>query len=157
MPDSFLRPASPPSYTRAANSPYFQIALYAGGNVLAVGICLLLWFCWDVLSAFEEPLLWAWLCSLSLRDIKRYLVTTARRELRSRYGYTGSPASAVATWSFSDQTLQGLRTLSILCLTYYCPQAYRLRQASVGLQCAAGLLHGTIWPHCLSGPNVSFL
>eukprot|EP00878_Enallax_costatus_P027105 GHUV01029152.1.p1 GENE.GHUV01029152.1~~GHUV01029152.1.p1 ORF type:complete len:103 (+),score=5.74 GHUV01029152.1:344-652(+) len=87
MPDSFLRPASPPSYTRAGNSPYFQIALYAGGNVLAVGICLLLWFCWDVLSAFEEPLLWAWLCSLSLRDIKRYLVTTARRELRTRLVY----------------------------------------------------------------------
>lgn len=52
--------------------------------MLAVGICLLLWFCWDVLSAFEEPLLWAWLCSLSLRDIKRYLVTTARRELQTR-------------------------------------------------------------------------
>jgi hypothetical protein len=134
--------------------------LYAGGNVLAVLILLLLWFCWDVLSAFQEPLIWSYLCrygyilmllietsqilcwlssvaagplqrccwssvassqqhllyicslhtpacqklmlrhclpigllvnlhcfascSLSLRDIKRYLVNTARRELQTR-------------------------------------------------------------------------
>lgn len=58
MPDS-LRPLSP---TYRHQSYYFQLALYAGGNVLAVGICLLLWFCWDVLSAFQEPLVWSYLC-----------------------------------------------------------------------------------------------
>jgi hypothetical protein len=31
----------------------------------------------------QEPLLWAWLCSLSLRDVKGYVVETARRELRT--------------------------------------------------------------------------
>lgn len=31
----------------------------------------------------QEPLLWAWLCHLSLRDIKAYLTETARRELRT--------------------------------------------------------------------------
>jgi hypothetical protein len=67
-----------------SSSPYFQIALYAAGNVLAVAILLLVWFGWGILAAFQEPLLWAWLCSLSLRDVKRYLVSTARRELLSR-------------------------------------------------------------------------
>jgi hypothetical protein len=67
-------------------SPYFHIALYAAGNVLAVGILLLVWFSWGILAAFQEPLLWAWLCSLSLRDVKRFLVSTARRELTSRCG-----------------------------------------------------------------------
>lgn len=68
----------------AQASPYFQIALYAGGQVLAVAILVLLWFTWGILAAFQEPLLWAWLCSLSLRDIKRWLVSTARRELLQR-------------------------------------------------------------------------
>lgn len=67
-----------------SSSPYFQIALYAAGNVLAVAILLLVWFGWGILAAFQEPLLWAWLCSLSLRDVKRFLVSTARRELLSR-------------------------------------------------------------------------
>jgi len=68
----------------AHTSPYFQIALYAGGQVLAVAILLLVWFSWGILAAFQEPLLWAWLCSLSLRDVKRFLVSTARRELLNR-------------------------------------------------------------------------
>eukprot|EP00882_Tetradesmus_deserticola_P026888 GHRQ01029705.1.p1 GENE.GHRQ01029705.1~~GHRQ01029705.1.p1 ORF type:complete len:127 (+),score=41.93 GHRQ01029705.1:607-987(+) len=83
MPDSFVRPLSPGYGGRRESSYYFQLALYAGGNVLAVLILLLLWFCWDVLSAFQEPLVWSYLCSLSLRDIKRYLVNTARRELQT--------------------------------------------------------------------------
>lgn len=65
-------------------SPYSTIALIAGGQVLAVGILMLLWWSWGILRAFQEPLLWAWLCSLSLRDVKRYLVSTARRELLTR-------------------------------------------------------------------------
>jgi hypothetical protein len=65
-------------------SPYFHIALYAAGNVFAVAILLLVWFSWGILAAFQEPLLWAWLCSLSLRDVKRFLVSTARKELLSR-------------------------------------------------------------------------
>jgi hypothetical protein len=73
-----------PYSSQARSSPYFQIALYACGNVLAVAICLLVWFCWDLLSAFQEPLLWAWMCSLSLRDIKEYIADTARKELEHR-------------------------------------------------------------------------
>lgn len=67
-----------------SSSPYFQISLYAAGNVLAVAILLLVWFSSGILAAFQEPLLWAWLCSLSLRDVKRFLVSTARRELQTR-------------------------------------------------------------------------
>eukprot|EP00775_Hariotina_reticulata_P013171 gene13171-13301_t len=79
------RPVSPSLHRQleARSSPYFQVALYAGGQVLAVCICLLLWVSWDVLSAFQEPLLWAWLSSLSLRDVKRFLVNTARKELQT--------------------------------------------------------------------------
>lgn len=73
-----------PTQRLAQSSPYFHIALYAAGNVLAVAILLLVWFSWGILAAFQEPLLWAWLCSLSLRDVKRFLVSTARRELLSR-------------------------------------------------------------------------
>lgn len=67
----------------SSSGAYYQIALYAAGNVLAVGIVLLAWLCWDLLSAFQEPLLWAWLCSLSLRDVKAFLTDAARRELRA--------------------------------------------------------------------------
>jgi hypothetical protein len=42
-----------PYTAQARSSPYFQIALYAAGNVLAVAICLLCWFAWDLLSAFQ--------------------------------------------------------------------------------------------------------
>lgn len=62
MPDSFIRPLGPGYAGRRESSYYFQLALYAGGNVLAVLILLLLWFCWDVLSAFQEPLIWSYLC-----------------------------------------------------------------------------------------------
>jgi hypothetical protein len=37
-------------------TPPRQIALYAAGNVLAVGIVLLAWFSWDLLSAFQVGL-----------------------------------------------------------------------------------------------------
>lgn len=57
---------------------------YAAGNVLAVAILILIWYSWGILAAFQEPLLWAWLCSLSLRDVKRFLVSTARSELHRR-------------------------------------------------------------------------
>lgn len=79
----------------SGSGAYYQIALYAAGNVLAVGIVLLAWFSWDLLRAFQEPLLWAWLCSLSLRDAKAYLTETARRELRA-----GSLAGCAAKLAF---------------------------------------------------------
>jgi hypothetical protein len=63
---------------------YLHIALNAGGHVGAVAILLLLWYSWCILAGFQEPLLWAWLCSLSLRDVKRWTVATARRELSKR-------------------------------------------------------------------------
>jgi hypothetical protein len=34
-------------------------------------------------AAPQEPLLWAWLCHLSLRDVKAYICDIARRELRT--------------------------------------------------------------------------
>jgi predicted PurR-regulated permease PerM len=56
------------------SSHYVTLALYAGGQLLALAAALLLWLCWSVLESFSEPLLWAYLCSLSLRDVKRWLV-----------------------------------------------------------------------------------
>ena len=64
--------------------PYFLIALHACGNVLALGVVVLVFFVWGVLAAFQEPLLWAYLCSLSLRDVKGYLHDLARRELERK-------------------------------------------------------------------------
>lgn len=60
-----------------ASSPYITLALHAGGQLLALAAALLLWLCWSVLESFSEPLLWAYLCSLSLRDVKRWLVRSA--------------------------------------------------------------------------------
>lgn len=86
-------------------SPYATIALVAGGQVLAVAIVLLLYFSWGILRAFQEPLLWAWLCSLSLRDVKRYVVATARRELLTRWG--GRAGLRLALAARSARRLEG--------------------------------------------------
>jgi hypothetical protein len=67
-----------------SSHPYFLIALHASGNVLALGVVVLVFWVWGVLAAFQEPLLWAYLCSLSLRDVKGYLYDIARRELERK-------------------------------------------------------------------------
>lgn len=55
-------------------SAYYQIALVATGNVFALFVALVLWKTWDLLSIFQEPLLWAWMFSIALKDFKQFLV-----------------------------------------------------------------------------------
>lgn len=81
--------SSPPVSVNAGdnstrNSPYFQVALHACGIVLAVLIVVVLYTLWNVLSAFQEPLLWAWLCSIALKDLKQALVHVGQKELNNR-------------------------------------------------------------------------
>jgi hypothetical protein len=81
--------SSPPVSVNAGdnstrNSPYVQVALHACGIVLAVLIVAVLYTLWNVLSAFQEPLLWAWLCSIALKDLKQALVHVGQKELSNR-------------------------------------------------------------------------
>ena len=68
----------------AGYSAYFQIALYAAGHVLALLVGCALWIVYTLLYSFQEPLLWAWLCSVALRDVRNYLLEFLRKELAER-------------------------------------------------------------------------
>jgi len=70
-PSPALSPPPPPAAARP--SAYYQIALHATGNVFSLLIGLVLWKLWAVLSMFQEPLLWAWLVSIALKDFKQFL------------------------------------------------------------------------------------
>jgi hypothetical protein len=53
--DHQLGAASPNS---AANALYLQLALTAGGNLLALAVVCVAWQCWKILSDFRAALLW---------------------------------------------------------------------------------------------------
>lgn len=73
----------------AIEQHYQQIVLYASGHILAILIGAGLWLLWGLLGGFAaEPVIWAWLSSIAVRDIKHAIVRSATAELRSRWGRT---------------------------------------------------------------------
>lgn len=66
------------------DSAYASIALYVGGNALAILAGLALLGVWRVLAGFQEPILWGLICSLALRDPKDQLVQYLESELKSK-------------------------------------------------------------------------
>ena len=54
--DSQSGAASPKSV--ADNALYLQLALTAGGNLLALVVVCVAWQCWKILSDFRAALLW---------------------------------------------------------------------------------------------------
>ncbi|GAB4819140.1 hypothetical protein N2152v2_006186 [Parachlorella kessleri] len=56
------------------NSLYTQLALHTIGNALAILLGLMLYYLWEVLRDFRDPMLYALLCSIALRGPKDWLV-----------------------------------------------------------------------------------
>lgn len=50
-----------------------QLLLHCGGQLLAAGFALLVWGVWTLLQDYRDAILWAMLCSVTLRDVKEYL------------------------------------------------------------------------------------
>ncbi len=69
---------------RIADFAVAQLAVYACGNALAIVLGVVLYNVWIVLSDFRDPMLWALLCSVALRDAKNYSVKVLDEELGKR-------------------------------------------------------------------------
>ncbi len=67
----------------AQNALYLQLALTAGGNVLALLIVAVAYYCWLVLADYRGALLWSVLSSIALRDLCDFLVADATRRLEA--------------------------------------------------------------------------
>ena len=52
-----------------------QLLLQCGGQVLAIAFALLVWGVWTLLQDYRDAIIWAVLCSVTLRDFKEYLTT----------------------------------------------------------------------------------
>lgn len=63
------------------NALYLQLALTAGGNVLALCVIGIVWSCWLILADYRGALLWSVLSSIALRDLRDLLVEDATRRL----------------------------------------------------------------------------
>jgi hypothetical protein len=63
------------------NTLYTQLLLYALGVCLANGLSAALLCAWGVLSGFRDAMLWALLCSVALRDLKGWLVSSWQQRL----------------------------------------------------------------------------
>ncbi|KAK9855157.1 hypothetical protein WJX84_000903 [Apatococcus fuscideae] len=72
------------------DSLYLQIAVHAFGIALAVVIGLVLLSVWNLLKEFREPMLWALLCSVALRDAKEVLIEAVQSRLQSDSSLAGA-------------------------------------------------------------------
>lgn len=70
-----------PGAQASSNALYLRLALTAGGNLLALLILAVAWYCWQILSAYRAALLWSVLSSIALRDLRDVLVEDATRRL----------------------------------------------------------------------------
>ncbi|GMH35217.1 hypothetical protein BSKO_03085 [Bryopsis sp. KO-2023] len=67
-----------------SESAYASVALYACGNAVAIVGGLVLLGVWNVLSAFQAPILWAFIFSGALRDLKVRIVAYLDAELKCK-------------------------------------------------------------------------
>ena len=74
-------PAHRTASVPVSNALYLQLALAAGGNVLAVLLLAVVYHCWLILADYRGALLWSVLSSIALRDLRDFLVSDASRRL----------------------------------------------------------------------------